>query len=116
MEGIDGIRVEDARDADDGKQDDRFSEPGSSGQQDPAESAASVISDQALSIFQALEATTSEIEARARNEAEEIRKRTVEVLESAQARLDAVSRDLDALSTAVDHVAETRAASASGDG
>jgi hypothetical protein len=111
MEGIDRLRTEDAQDADDGGREDGFSEAGSmGGQQDPAESAASVISDQALSIFQAVEATTSEIDARAHGEAEEIRRRTVEARESAQARLEVISRDLDALSMAVDHLAETRAA------
>jgi hypothetical protein len=111
MEGIDRLRAEDVRDVDDGGHEDGFGEAGPmGGRQDPAESAASVISDQALSIFHAVEATTSEIDARAHGEADEIRRRTVEVLESAQARLDVISGDLDALSMAVDHVAETRAA------
>lgn len=76
---------------------------------DPAASAAHMIGDQALSIFEAVEAQASEIDARAHREAEEIRRSTLAVADPARARLDVISRDLDAISTALERVAADHA-------
>jgi hypothetical protein len=77
--------------------------------QDPATSAASMIADQALSIFQAVEAQASEIDARAHLDADEIRRSTLAVADPARAHLDAISRGLDAIATALERVATERA-------
>jgi hypothetical protein len=78
--------------------------------QDPATFAARVIEEQSLSIFAAVEAATSEIETRARRETEDILGGANEAIAPAKARLDAISRSLEALSRQVDRAAEDRAA------
>jgi hypothetical protein len=77
---------------------------------DAASLAAQVITEQALSIFQAVEARTSEIDAHARRRAEEIVRQADAAATPAIARLEALSRDLEALSTELDRTAEQRAA------
>jgi hypothetical protein len=79
---------------------------------DPATSAASVIADQALSIFQAVDARTAEIDARARRDADEIRQKSTAVSDPARERLDGMLRELDALSTALERVAQSRSGGA----
>jgi hypothetical protein len=81
----------------------------SGGPDDPAASAASMIADQALSIFEAVEAKASDIDARAQRAAEEIRREAIAVADPAAERLDAISRELDAISGALDHIVADRA-------
>jgi hypothetical protein len=78
--------------------------------EDPAAYAARVIADEALSIFLAVEARTSEIHAGARQWADETRRRADEATAPALARLEAMSRDLEALATELDGAANERAA------
>jgi len=78
--------------------------------EDPAAYAARVIADEALSIFLAVEARTSEIDAGARQVADEIRRRADEATAPALARLEAMSRDLEELATELDGAANERAA------
>jgi hypothetical protein len=77
---------------------------------DPAAFAASVIADQTLSIFRAVEATTSDIDAGGRRDAQEIMRRSDEVIGPAKARLEAMSLDLEALAHELDRPAAERAA------
>lgn len=77
---------------------------------DPASDAARVIADEALSIFLAVDATTSQIDADARRRADEIRSATDEATAPALARLAAMSRNLEALATELDDGARERAA------
>jgi hypothetical protein len=77
---------------------------------DPASDAARVIEDEALSIFLAVDAATSEIDADARRRAELIRRASDEATVPALARLDAMSRTFDALVEELDERARTRAA------
>jgi len=72
---------------------------------DPAASAAHVIADQALSIFEAVEAQTSEIDARAHRDADQIRQSALAVADPGRARLNLISQSLDAISTALERVA-----------
>jgi hypothetical protein len=69
---------------------------------DPAVSAASMIEEQALSILRAVEVTASEIDARAAHEAEEIVRQVDQATGPARARLDEMSRTLEAMSLAFD--------------
>jgi hypothetical protein len=113
MEGIDGRWNDDTTSQGDAAgREDGMSGPGSvtSGPQDPAASAASLIAEQARSIFQAVEATTSDIDARARAEAEEIRRGAEEAVARASGRLEAMSRDLNTVSMALDRAVEDRSA------
>ena len=78
--------------------------------EDPAAYAARMIADEALSIFQAVEARTCEIDVGARQWAEEIRGRANEATAPALARFDAMSRDLEELATELDGAVNERAA------
>jgi hypothetical protein len=77
---------------------------------DPAAFAESVIADQTLSIFRAVEATTSDIDLGGRREAGDILRRRDEVIRPAKARLEAMSLDLEALALELDRTAAERAA------
>jgi hypothetical protein len=111
MAGIDPPGVERARDAEE-------NESGSGaaaddviqgGTDDPAASAAHMIADQALSIFEAVEAKATEIDTRAHRDAEEIRREAMAVVDPASARLDAITRQLDTVSTDLERLASERA-------
>ena len=78
--------------------------------EDPAGCAARVVGEEVLSILQAVEARTSEIDATARGEADEIRRRADRADARAAARLDAIARELDALANDLDHAAGRRGA------
>jgi hypothetical protein len=106
MEGIDRPLPEDVGES--GRRSGAADEDFAGAADDPATSAASVIADQALSIFQAVDAKTAEIDARARHDADEIRQKAAVVSDPSRARLDRMLRDLDAIATALDHVAEDR--------
>lgn len=75
---------------------------------DPASDAARVISEEALSIFHAVDAATSKIDAEARRRADLIRRAGEETTAPALARLHAISRDFDALAEELDERAEER--------
>lgn len=77
---------------------------------DPAACAARVVGEEVLSILQAVEAKTSEIDARARREADEIRRSADRAGARAAARLRAIARELDALAKDLDHAAGSRGA------
>jgi hypothetical protein len=77
---------------------------------DPVSDAARVIADEALSIFLAVDAATSEIDAEARRRAETIRRASDERTAPALARLEAMSRDFDALAEELDERVRERAA------
>jgi hypothetical protein len=77
---------------------------------DPALDAARVIEEEALSIFLAVDAATSEIDADARRRADAIRRASHDATAPALARLDAMSRTFDALAEELDERARTRAA------
>jgi hypothetical protein len=64
---------------------------------DPADSAARVVAEEVLSILQAVEARTSEIDAGARREAEAIRRAADLAGADAIGRFAAITRELDAL-------------------
>jgi hypothetical protein len=76
---------------------------------DPASDAARVIAEEALSIFRAVDAATSQIDAEARRRADLIRRAGDESTSSALARLNAMSRDFDALANELDERARERA-------
>lgn len=75
---------------------------------DPALDAARVIEEEALSIFLAVDAATSEIDADARRRAELIQRESDEATAPALARLDAMSRTFDALAEELDERAMRR--------
>jgi len=77
--------------------------------EDPAACAARVIAEQALSIFEAAEARGSELEARARKEAEDVVGRAEGASVRTLAGLEAISRQLDALSAELAGRIEDRA-------
>jgi hypothetical protein len=79
-------------------------------QDDPAACAASVIAEQALSIFDAAAATASEIEDRGRRHAEELTGVMGHAAAGALSRLRTLSRELDGLAAEIDRRAETRLA------
>jgi hypothetical protein len=81
---------------------------GSHDRGDPASDAARVIEEEALSIFLAVDAATSEIDADARRRAELIQRSSVEATAPALARLDAMSRSFDALAAELDERAMRR--------
>ena len=70
--------------------------------EDPAGCAARVVAEQALSIFDAAEATASEIQARGRQQAEELAAAANEAVELALSSLHAISSQLDDLAADVD--------------
>jgi hypothetical protein len=110
MAGVDPSRVEPARDADEsGPGTEAVPDNAARGEDDPVASAASMIADQALSIFEAVEAKASEIDARAQCEADEIRREAMAVAAPAAERLDGITRELDAISTALERVSSERA-------
>jgi hypothetical protein len=116
MQGMAGSDIalvpEDVSDLDDDRQHDgrADAEKAAGEPEDPAGFAARVIAEQALSIFQAVEARTLEIKERARRQADEIVREANAVATPALARLEALSRDLGTLSIDLDHAAEERAA------
>jgi hypothetical protein len=73
--------------------------------EDPAACAERVVGDEVMSILQAVEARTSEIDATARREADEIRRGADRAGARAVARLRAIARELDALADDLDHAA-----------
>jgi hypothetical protein len=74
--------------------------------EDPAGSAAQVVAEEVLSILQAVDARTSEIDAAARREADEIRRAADLAGTDAVARFEAIVRELDALAIDLrDHAA-----------
>jgi hypothetical protein len=78
--------------------------------EDPAACAARAVGEEVLSILQAVEAKTSEIDAGARREADEIRRSADRAGARAAARLRAIARELDALAKDLDHAAGARGA------
>jgi hypothetical protein len=76
--------------------------------ENPAGSAARVIEEEVLSILQAVEARTSDMDAAARREAEEIRRAVDLAGARAVARFAAITRELDALATDLDDRAARR--------
>lgn len=64
---------------------------------DPAGTAARLVAEEVVSILQAVEARTAQIEAMARREAEAIRRAAARAGEDAAARFGAITRELDAL-------------------
>lgn len=77
--------------------------------QDAAAFAARVIGEEALSIFSAVEDATSEIDAGARREADEIARAADDAAAPALARLEAMSGHLEALSADLNRMAERSA-------
>jgi hypothetical protein len=77
---------------------------------DPASDAARVIAEEALSIFHAVDAATSKIDADARRRADLIRRASDERTAPALARLNEMSRSIDALANELDERARERAA------
>ena len=75
----------------------------------PASDAARVIADEALSIFRAVDAVTSQIDADARRRASLVRRASEETTASALAHLNAMSHDFDALANELDGRARQRA-------
>lgn len=78
--------------------------------EDPAGCAARVVGEEVLSILQAVEARTSEIDATARREADEIRRGADRAGARAVARLRVIARELDALANDLDDAAGRRGA------
>jgi hypothetical protein len=76
--------------------------------EDPAACAAEVVAEEVLSILQAVDARTSEMDATARREADEIRRAADLAAADAVARYAATVRELDALATELDERAATR--------
>jgi hypothetical protein len=77
-------------------------------EEDPAGSAARVVAEEVLSILQAVDARTSEIDAEARREADEIRRAADLAGADAVARFAAIARELDALATELEERAARR--------
>ena len=75
---------------------------GSQNAGDPAADAARVIEQEALSIFQAVDARVSEIDAHARRRADAIRSSVQQATAPALARLTVMSTELDALASELD--------------
>jgi len=75
---------------------------GSQNAGDPAADAARVIEEEALSIFQAVDARISEIDAHARRRADAIRSSAQQATAPALARLTVMATDLDALANELD--------------
>jgi hypothetical protein len=76
---------------------------------DPAGSAAHVVAEEVLSILQAVEARTSEIDATARRDAEAIRRAADRAGAHAVSRFAAITRELDALAAELEDRAARRA-------
>jgi hypothetical protein len=102
MEGIERSMLEPSGESGHGAGDARDDVTAAAG--DPATSAASVIADQALSIFQAVDAKTAEIDASARRDADEIRQKATAAADLARERLGGMLRELDDISSALDRV------------
>jgi hypothetical protein len=77
---------------------------------DPAGCAARVVGEEVLSILQAVEARTSEIDATARREAYDIRRRADRAGAHAVERFIAIARELDALAKDLEDAARDREA------
>jgi hypothetical protein len=84
--------------------------PSADGLEDPVACAARVIADEVRSIFRAVDAKTSAIDADARERAQQVRRSASASAEPARARLEAISRDLESLARDLDGAAKARAA------
>jgi hypothetical protein len=104
MSGIDDPRYEDVGGQGDGQERGEVVPAGVTwpAAADPAACAASMIEEQTLSILRAVEVTTSDIRARAAHEAEEIVRQLDQAISPARARLDEMSRALEAMSLTFD--------------
>jgi hypothetical protein len=82
--------------------------PSPDGLDDPVACAARVMADEVLSIFHAVDARTSAIDADARENAQQVRRAARASAEPARAKLEAITRDLEALATELDEAVEAR--------